>query len=851
MPHPNESPASVPHYTMIRPLSNIQRLGVLMTVFISGMAALIYQVLWLKQLGLLFGNTAQAAASTLSVFFLGLSAGSYFWGRKECSKTHPLRTYSLLEIGIAISALLYFFLFFVYREIYPHLVAPILHHPPLVLLVKFILALIILFPPAFFMGGTFPVVVQAMTHRRDHLARAGTILYATNTFGATLGAFAAGYILPLSFGFKNSYWIAIACSLIAAIIAFLIGVGTKSLTVPMIATSIPKPTSKPDRLIGSIAFFSGAITLGLEVLWTKMFSLVLQNSVYSFTIVLMTFLLALAIGAFLAHLLAIPRWNAQRVLGGLLLFAGFGAALSPLLFSRLTGGVNQMNVEHLPVGMVIFFAMLLPAIAMGTVFPFLLKLVEKQHDDAPQVVGRLAAINTGGAIVGSLLAGFVLMSVFGLWNSIRLLAAMYFIFVFFLPDCRYLSRTLSGSGYLLLAILALNRPALVELDAGERVLKTWQGSGGVVSVVESSAGHRDMRLNNYYSLGGTEKSLRRRRQGMLPLILHPDPKDVFYLGMGTGITAGGALDFPVERVVVCEINPQVIAGAREFFAEYSNELFDDSRVDVLIEDGRNYLMGTEETFDVIVSDLFVPWNAGIGNLYSIDQYRLACKRLNPGGLYAQWLPAGQISRREFDIIAKTMLEVFPSVTLWRGDFSDRYPILMLLGSMDNAPLDPDGIATRLDALSLQHKAQNTAMISATPYVYYCGNLSEHAYLFDSTSVNTDDRPLIEYLAAQTQTHENSQGERIWLIRDNLNQLTRTLLSENGNLSNDPYLTKINQRQRELILAGLNISEWNIYEKSGDGDTEAIEKKIQSTFEKANIKIELQPGASDIYKSPLW
>src|SRR5262249_14749876 len=181
-------------------------------------------------------------------------------------------------------------------------------------------------------------------------------------------------------------------------------------------------------------------------------------------------------------------------------------------------------------------------------------------------------------------------------------------------------------------------------------------------------------------VGGRRGPLRgARRQADPPMLLPPAPRALFFLGLGTGITAGAALFHPVERVTVAELVPDIALLAREYFSPMANGLFSDPRARIVIGDGRALLAADPQRYDVIVSDLFVPWHAGTGSLYTREHFERIRDRLTDDGVFAQWLPLYQLSMREFAVIAHTMLEVFPLVTVWRGDFSASEPIVALVG----------------------------------------------------------------------------------------------------------------------------------------------------------------------------
>jgi len=277
--------------------------ALLVLFFLSGAAALVYQVLWLKQLTRLFGVNAHATAVTLSIFFLGLAVGGWVWGRRVGAVRRPLRVFAGLELAVGASALLFFGLFAAFRAVQTPLLEAVGHEPVLALVVKSALALLILFPPAFFMGGTLPVMAQYLVRRRSELGRRTTLLYAVNTLGAATGALAAGFLLPRVLGLSGAYLFAIAIDLTVAAITWWWSRSEVPGTAEVEESSDPagEAIDTSPRRLWFVAGFSGLAALGLEVLWTRMFSQVLQNSVYTFAIILTVFLASLAVGSALAN----------------------------------------------------------------------------------------------------------------------------------------------------------------------------------------------------------------------------------------------------------------------------------------------------------------------------------------------------------------------------------------------------------------------------------------------------------------------------------------------------------------------------------------------------------------------
>ncbi len=869
-------------------------------VFLSGAASLVYEVLWLKELSLLFGSTAYAASTTLAVFFLGLAVGSAAFGRRSPRLRSPLRAYAWIELGIAVSAALYFVLLEVYFQLYGPIYDALADRPAAFNAFRVALATLVLLPPAALMGGTLPVLGQHLVRRPDELGRHGALLYAVNTIGAATGAFLAGFVLPLALGFDRAYLLAMAVNVAVAGLAWRLSQvdahgaasapdaradrqgqlspvdahgaarapdaradrqkhrspvdGHEAASAPDARAdrqghlspvdghgAARAPDARADRqrhrgrrsggsrrrppaaagaagsawLLAAVAGLSGVFALGLEVLWTRMFAQVLQNSVYTFSTVLVVFLAALATGSAIANRLCRLRAAPARVLWMLLTLSGLGVAATPFAFHHLTAGLSTLATGDawLPYVASIFantaLLLFVPTALLGAVFPYLLRASEGSPAAPGAVIGRLGALNTAGGVVGALAAGFVLLGAIGLWNSVRLIAAGYLVLALAsawrgwpTPRARLAPAAATfGALALLGTVLDASRLSVVAVDAerGEALLATWEGPDGVVAVIER-AGNRRIEMNNFYTLGGTGSMEQEQNQALLPLMTHPDPRRVFLLGLGTGITAGTALRHPVERLVVCEIAPDVIAAAATYFDAASGGLFTDPRASVRACDARNHLLGTAERYDVILADLFVPWRAGVGSLYSREHFEAARDRLTAGGLFVQWLPLFQVSRREFDLVARTMLAVFEQVTLWRGTFSPATPFAAFVGAAEPTRLDPTVIERNGRHLSGGAPLPDATALAVT-LPFYAGNLSAADGLIPPGPVNTDDRPLVEYLAPVTQREERA-GTTGWFDSAELATFLRRLAAA-APPARDPHLALLSAAQRDFVTAGLS------------------------------------------------
>lgn len=791
---------------------------------LSGAAGLIFEVLWLKDLAVVFGNTASAAAAVLSVFFLGLATGGRYWGRRCDRASRPLRLYGFLELAVAGSALFFMGLLAAYRQLYE----PIFDALPLraSAAAKMLLAALVLLPPAFFMGGTLPALAQRVARTPVRLGRSGSALYGLNTIGAAGGALLAGFFLPPLLGFRASYWVAIAGATVAGLTALALD---RERPDPHLAHPTDTPERAPvagtvsARVVWLIAFLSGFLTLGMQVLWTRLLAQVLNNSTYAFSAILVTFLVALGLGPLLTRVTLRRPASALPALYWTLGLSGGAALLSSLLFVRVTRGLVPLAVgPDWPQYLGSVFAasavlVFLPVLLMGMVLPLLFFIAQGEQRGPGHALGRLLAINSLGSVAGALITAFVLLDWIGYWGSLRLLSASYLVLsAVVMVGATRDARGVRAAGLTALALIAAiaipRAQPVVNVTAGERLIEVTEGSGGTVAVLRSGE-NLVMRLNNSYVLGDTKSFAVEQLQGHLPLLLHPAPSDVFFLGLGTGISAGAALDHPLKRIVAAELLPEVIDAARKHYGSFVNGLFEDDRVRIVADDGRSFLAGKSERYDVIVSDLFTPWHAGTGSLYTFEHFSIVRKRLRPDGIFAQWLPLFQMSRAEFLVIARTMQAVFPQVTVWRGNFSATEPILALVAQTRLMPLDQTALMR--SAERLPSRTGTTTAQDHMVGLFYAGNLRGLRTGLATQPINTDDRPIIEYLAPRLQAERDQRFVGVQL--DEFLQLLLDSLPP----ERDPVLAGLPAREREYVQRGLDFFRYHLYSAQGRPDSAAL------------------------------
>lgn len=684
---PSPRPPSLPHALLH------------LLFFGSGATALVYEVLWMRRFTVLFGGTAPAAAATVAALFLGIAAGSEVFGRRAARLARPLRAFGWLETLVAAGAVLATLTL----DLYARLLGALPADAPTAVLTaaKLGLAFAALAVPAFAMGGTLPVLAEARAPRDRRLGVSVGGLYAANLAGAVAGTLAVPFLLLPRLGAAGSYAAAVAGSLgVGALAAAL----SRNEAPRAPAPGAPEEGSAVPLATLALSAFSGAATLALQVLWNRAFSLVHENSTHAFALVVAVFLVGLAAGAAIARAALRRGADPRRTLGIAWCAAAALVTASPFLLARLTDGLAFVDAGSWSASLarlaLIAGTSVLPAtVALGLALPLLLETAAK---GAPgRATGRLVAWNTAGAIVGPLLAAFVVAPQVGLWPALALVGTLTALAgAWLLPRRRAWAALPALTGAALLCARPL--PA-VRVSEGERLVSRREGLYGTTAVLQD-ARDRWITVNNTYVLGGTAAAGEERWQTHLPLLLHPSPRRVAFVGLGTGVTAGAVLDHPVEQVVALEIVPDVVDAAREDFAEANGRVLDDPRVTAVADDGRHYLASRLHAFEVIVQDLLVPWRPGEAALYAREHYQAVRGALTADGVFCQWLPVYQLSDEDLRVVLATFADVFPATTVWRGNFLPGQETVALVGHAGASPLDAAAVAARLRALPPRARA---------------------------------------------------------------------------------------------------------------------------------------------------
>lgn len=775
--------------------------------FLSGAAALMYQVVWVRSLSLIFGGSHLAVTVVLSIFMAGLAIGSYFIGKYVDRAKKTLKLYGMLEIGIAVFAMIFVWLVEVYPSIYVHLVQGRDDSHLYITFVRIIFSVCALIIPTTLMGGTLPVLVKFISRQPGKIRDSLSFLYGFNTLGAVIGASAAGFFLLRMYSVSTTLKIAVAMNICIGIASILLQdkvesvlayeqSGAASGNKKTEGAGVYKKGSEAEeknllsiRLVLFGTGVSGFCALGYEILWTRILSMVAGASVYSFTTMLVAFLTGIALGSEAFGLLPkIFRLKNKGIGRSILWFGiiqiiiGVSALIVTVYIRELPQnsirlqnyfgdmGDNMFKVR-LWVNFTLAYAyMLIPAFFMGAAFPLAGKVYAEHKDRIGQAVGEVMAYNTIGAILGAAVSGFLLIYLFGIERSLQMLITINIGFGLFViastRNVRLLNWATAGLTAVVLIFLAVNNNALrmwdmkffavyrnnqpdafrtpqIIKEAVENtdVLYYAEGTEATISSIKVKGGAQALSINGKI----VASTLMEGQQcqltlGHLPMLLHKDPKKVLVIGLGTGMTLGATSVHPgVEEITLVEIEPKVVGGARTF-KDYNHNVLDDPKLKIVFNDGRNFLLTTEEKYDVITADPIHPWAQGASYLYTVEYFKMASERLRPGGIMCQWLPVYELSTEDIKSVVKTFSKNFKYTMLWLT-----YHDAELIGSNSPIVIDEEELEKRIGSGEIYKDLKKVFMGSATDFLSYFVAGTDELKAFSSDGIlNTDDNLYLEF-----------------------------------------------------------------------------------------------------------
>jgi spermidine synthase len=654
--------------------------GVVLALFVaSGAAGLIYQVVWSRELVLVFGNTTQAVATIVTAFMAGLGFGSLIGGRLAGTTRRPLRLYGLVELAVAAMAALLPFVFSGLAELYRGVWPTLVERPGQLAGVRFALALAAVAPATFLMGMTLPLLTRYLVRTLDEAgARLGE-LYAANTIGAMAGTLIGGFVLIEFLGLRMTGYLAVALNLAAGLGALLLSRRWEAVPGDDSEPAAGERPARPEvprwfrprrRIVLAATFVSGFVSLALEVLWTRMLAEGTGSNIYVFTTILATFLFGIALGSFLYRRFSRPERERLGVLGLCLGAIGLLAQLTVVLGSGVLGHVSSKLGT---------MAVLLPAtILMGYAFPLAGRLATPSAEAAGASVGLLYAANTLGAILGSFSAAFILAGTLGTNGSILLLGAINLLAgaALLAADRAPADRARSGAGRARLVAGGLAGLAALGLVASSLDLPvTRTKTENELRNTGLPVTHAEDELATVDTVGGPEKGRRllvggvgmtsltvdTKLMGYLSRALRPDARDFLVIAFGMGGTYRSGLQMGLRTDAV-ELSPTVPSRMPVFFPD-ADRFLNHPQGRVIVSDGRNYVRLSRETYDMVAVDPAPPIeSAGSVVLYTREFLTEGKARLRPGGVFMLWIPYA-LPLDDFKEHVRTFAGVFGHVRL--------------------------------------------------------------------------------------------------------------------------------------------------------------------------------------------
>jgi spermidine synthase len=739
--------------------------------FLSGMVALAYEVVWVRALGLVVGNSLWAAVAVVAAFMGGMAGGSALVARYAGRLRRHLRIYAAAEGLAAVAALSTSPALALLERLAAHVGAAPLAGWGIGLAARFGLAWLFLVLPTTAMGATLPLLVARVGQDRTLAWRVGR-LYAANTFGAVAGVVVAGFVALPELGEKGTLS---AFAIVGALVA-AVAWGLERRVAPAAAPATRTPTARSGWLLFP-AFF-GFTALACELVWTRILLLHLGSRVYAFAVILAVYLVGIAGGAAVVRgVSTLPRrWlAASQVLAGAFLglqiplFARFGDLLGWLgAHARLRGFID------LELGLAAAVAILiLPAtMAFGASFPLAVATFPSEASAAERT-GAVAAANTAGAIVGSIVGPLVLVPLMGSQGVIFLLGAGSALAGLALASARAMrgAAAVVASGLLVAVVLvppgtALRGAAVVGEGSVEEIDESASATVVVRQVTDARGRWRSLELNGV-NVAGTSPELYaiQRLQGHLPLLLNRRPERVLHIGFGSGGTAWAVAQHRVRDIVVAEISPDVLEVSDRVFGDVNHGVLRDPRVHVLLNDGRNVLLATRERFDAILSDSIHPVYAGNSTLYTREYFELCREHLRPGGVVSMWLPLYSLTEESYLAILRAFWEVFPSTCVWYDPLVLN-EFTVVTGSLEDGPvrvrwqaLGEPSLRVTLAEAGVRGPESLAAMLLLGP--------QEVATLVSEVSPHVDDFPEVEYRSGRLLDRDGSwlaNFRMLWTLR---------------------------------------------------------------------------------------
>jgi len=738
--------------------------GVLLLLFtLSGACGLVYEITWTRQLTLIFGLSTYSVITVLSAFMAGLSIGSFFLGKMIDTRKNPLYIYGLIEIGIGLYAVLFPRILDIFQPVITSAAGQFT--PGLALVIfRMVCTFLLLLPPTVLMGATFPIMNRIYITNLGKFGRQAGLLYAVNTFGAVLGAFLTGFILLKYIGISKTTLSGVICNLVIGVAALFLArnqtvTDTKTILQPQSEHDKKEARQLPDfiyRIILVTAGISGFTFLAFETLSTRILILLLGNSSWAFSTILCCVLTGIALGS----LIGSKFFDRVRNTVFLLCSLNILTALTLALLIPQLSWQESLNDIFLAEGQKLagflvsqfiytFITVIIPSTVMGAVFPLCLKIYCGSMRRVGGDIGLVYAVNTIGAVLGTTITGLFLIPAVGVKNAFLVLILLNLILgaiIFFLSGETLKSKRKWIPVYLPLTFLGIIGFTHYDIQIGKnmtgyRLIYEDEGVGGLLTVFEGSDGStRVLNINNITEVATDDVSMQTfRMMASVPLLYKPMIENVLVITFGAGIASGTFAELDVNRLDCVEINPE-ISGAAKYFIDENFDVLNNPRLNLIIEDGRNFLLSSTQKYDLISADATHPTGADSWVLFTREFYSLCKTRLNKNGLMTQWIPLHGISQPNLRTIIGTIHSVFPEVKLWFTGMDRNVGHILIIASEERLDLSFKTIDNALYTGKLKRFLDPYGLDD--PFVlsqHYIGDQNTLKPFYMQAPVSTDDK----------------------------------------------------------------------------------------------------------------
>jgi spermidine synthase len=744
----------------------------LMLMMGSGFAGLGYQIVWTQQCALWLGHEAAAVLAVVAAFFGGLAVGALIFGPRIGKSVRPVRWYAGAELVIALWSLLLIFAMAPWSAWVLRLTG-VQPTPVWQWSVAFCGTFLLLFPATAAMGATLPAMERVTARTQAGVQGHGysddrsiAALYAANTFGAVMGVLAAAFWLVPEMGLARTALTCVALNLMCGVTSLALFPATAAAATIGTPDVRPEHDRSPPRSVVSRLALTGLLGIGYEVLVVRVLSQVTENTVYTFAILLAVYLVGTAAGAAgyqrWLYTRRIPETRdrlGDRLLGVLAASCLLGTAT---LWSaeRLQAWARQvfggsMTAAILAEAVPALCAFGPPTIVMGALFSHL----GRRANASGISFGRALGVNTLGAAAAPAIFGVLAYRAFGPKLALLLVDIGYLALI---PWRWWLMPFVWVPAGAVLAIALFGPPLeFIDVPAGGRVVSYQDGVMAAVSVVEDAEGVSRLRINNRQQEGSSASLRVDGRQAWLPLLLHPAPRAALFLGLGTGITASSAAEDPTLHVDAVELLPEVVAASAYFTRNLAGGAAS-TRLRVLSADARRYVRASERAYDVIVSDNFHPARSGSGSLYTVEHFEAVRLRLEPSGVFCQWLPLHQLDLETLRSIVQSFAMAYPQGWALIASNSLETPVLGLIGRRDASRFDASAVRDRLARLALPERVAGLGLEDALAVLgsFVAGPQALRRFAANAVP-NSDDRPVVAYRAPRiTYAPDSSPRDRL-------------------------------------------------------------------------------------------